>query len=87
MNEPGVFSATVAAIWTTRKDCLHAVGLSSVCVLWLQIQLKHYPDCRIVSVTFDVSVYNHVAVQVGDSLKDLPGVSPCHLLCQGPVGF
>lgn len=37
--------------------------------------------------TFDVSVYNHVAVQVGDSLEDLSGVSPCHLLCQGPVSF
>lgn len=58
-------------------------------VHWLQIQLKSYADlCWLaVSVTFDVSVYNHVAVQVGDSLEDLSGVSPRHLLCQGPVGF
>lgn len=32
-------------------------------------------------------MYNHVAVQVGDSLEDLPGVSPRHLLCEGSVGF
>lgn len=38
-------------------------------------------------VTFDISVYNHVAVQVGDSLEDLSAVSPCHLLRQSPVGF
>lgn len=38
-------------------------------------------------ITFDISVYNHVAVQVGDSLEDLSAVSPCHLLRQSPVGF
>lgn len=37
--------------------------------------------------TFDVSVHNHVAVQVGDALQDLPAVSPGHLLRQSPVGL
>lgn len=32
-------------------------------------------------------MHNHVAVQVGDSLQDLPAVSPGHLLRQGPVGL
>lgn len=45
------------------------------------------PSLDLFSVTFDVSVYNHVAVQVGDTLEDLPGVSPGHLLCEGSVGF
>lgn len=45
------------------------------------------PSLDLFPVTFDVSVYNHVAVQVGDSLEDLPGVSPGHLLCEGSVGF
>lgn len=38
-------------------------------------------------LTFDVSVHNHVAVQVGDSLQDLPAVSPGHLLRQSPVSL
>lgn len=45
------------------------------------------PSPDLFPITFDVSVYNHVAVQVGDSLEDLPGVSPGHLLCEGSVGF
>ena len=41
----------------------------------------------VVQLTFDVSVHDHVAVQVGHSLEDLPGVSAGHLLRQSPVGF
>lgn len=38
-------------------------------------------------LTFDVSMHDHVAVQVGDSLQDLPAVSPGHLLRQSPVSL
>lgn len=35
--------------------------------------------------TFDVSVDDHVAVEVGHSLQDLMGVSTRHVFRQGPV--
>lgn len=55
----------------------------------VKIQLKSNLDLLefSLSLTFNVSVYNHVAVQVGDSLEDLSGVSPRHLLCEGPISF
>lgn len=56
-------------------------------VHWLQIQLKSNLCEFSFSLTFNVSVYNHVAVQVGDSLEDLSGVSPRYLLCEGPISF
>lgn len=38
-------------------------------------------------VTLDVSVYNHVAVQVRHALQDLSGVLARHVLSQGAVRF
>lgn len=38
-------------------------------------------------LTLDVPVNNHVAVQVGHSLQDLPGVFSGHTLCQSSVGL
>lgn len=73
------WSATVAARWTAKSV--------SVRWTWIQLKVPSWPLQLAVSLTFDVSVYNHVAVQVGDSLEDLPGVSPGHLLRQGAVGF
>lgn len=35
--------------------------------------------------TFDVPVDDHVAVQVGHPLQDLPGVAPRHIFRQGTV--
>ena len=37
--------------------------------------------------TFDVSVYNHVAVQVGHALQDLSRVLPGDVFRQRPVGL
>lgn len=37
------------------------------------------------AVTFDISVDDHVAMEVEDSLQDLSGVSACHLLGQSTV--
>lgn len=38
-------------------------------------------------LTFDVSVDDHVAVQVGHPLQDLPGVAPRHVFRQRSVRF
>jgi len=38
-------------------------------------------------LTFNVPVDNHIAVQVEDSLQDLPGVLPCDVLGQSTVSF
>lgn len=38
-------------------------------------------------LTLDVPVDNHVAVQVGHALQDLPGVFPGHTLRESSVGF
>lgn len=40
---------------------------------------------RVRGITFDVPMYDHVAVQVEDALEDLPRVPPGHVLSQGPV--
>lgn len=37
--------------------------------------------------TFDVPVYDHVAVQIGHALQDLSCVLPGHIFCQCPVGL
>lgn len=37
------------------------------------------------NITFDVSVYNHIAVEIKDALQDLPGVSAGHFLRQSAV--
>ena len=39
------------------------------------------------SGTFNVPVNNHVAMEIGHALQDLPGVLPGHILCQRSVGF
>lgn len=36
-------------------------------------------------LTFDVSVYNHVAVQVTHSFQDLPCVFTSDVFCQGAI--
>lgn len=38
-------------------------------------------------LTFNVPVDNHIAVQVEDSLQDLPGVLPSDVLRQSTVRF
>lgn len=40
---------------------------------------------KAVDFTFDVSVDDHVAVQVGHPLQDLPGVAPRHVFRQRSV--
>jgi len=39
------------------------------------------------NLTFDVPVYDHVAVQIGHALQDLSCVLPGHVFCQRPVGL
>lgn len=68
-----------------KPQCLLFTTPSALSPVTNPLILKSSLD--LFSVTFDVSVYNHVAVQVGDTLEDLPGVSPGHLLCEGSVGF
>lgn len=70
-----------------KSCCLQTVSLFLLCNSAVTNPINPSPDLFFFPVTFDISVYNHVAVQVGDSLKDLPGVSPSHLLCEGSVGF
>ena len=41
--------------------------------------------CGVACVTFDVPVDNHVAVEVEDTLEDLPGVPPGHVLRQSTI--
>lgn len=69
---------------------MNVLSFPSCCIRGHSLVAVHLKSdlCRFAaSVTFDVSVYNHVAVQVGDSLEDLSAVSSRHLLCQGPIGF
>lgn len=68
-----------------KDRCLHTVSPFLLCNSTVTNPIN--PSLDLFSVTFDVAVYNHVAVQVGDPLEDLPGVSPSHLLCEGSVGF
>lgn len=37
--------------------------------------------------TFDVPVYNHVAVQIGHAFQYLPCVLAGDIFCQGPIGL
>lgn len=68
------------------KDCrFHTVG--PLLLRESTVTNAVNPSFDLSFLTFDVSVYDHVAVQVGDSLEDLPGVPPRHLLCEGSVGF
>lgn len=75
-------------MWTVRFSA-HELCLMRTCLSITDLIkiLSWHSLAYFVLLTLDVSVYNHVAVQVGDSLKDLSGVSPRHLLRQGPVGF
>lgn len=46
-----------------------------------QLKTRH----KAVDFTFDVSVDDHVTVQVGHPLQDLPGVAPRHVFRQRSV--
>ena len=43
--------------------------------------------CLYYLLTFNIPVDNHIAVQVEDSLQDLPGVFPCDVLGQSTISF
>lgn len=46
---------------------------------------RQEPPYKAADLTFDVSVDDHVAVQVGHPFQDLPGVAPRHVFRQRSV--
>lgn len=54
-------------------------------VFFLQSMMFQYLQLN--RTTFDVPVYNHVAVQIGHAFQDLPCVLAGDIFCQGPIGL